>query len=270
LAVANVRPSSCENLAPPVKILISNDDGYRAEGLRALTQALSPLAEVTVVAPDRNRSGASNSLTLDVPLRVFPYDEARYYVVNGTPTDCVHLAISGLFDYEHDMVVSGINDGANLGDDVLYSGTVAAAIEGRFLGLPAMAFSLVIEPNSGQHYETAARVATELFLRVQKTPLHRATILNINVPDVPYEQLRGFEVTRLGFRHRSERMIRSQDPRGRPIYWVGPSGLEQDAGPGTDFHAIANRCVSVTPLQIDLTRHSMLEDLRDWLQGRAS
>jgi 5'-nucleotidase len=253
-----------------LKILISNDDGYRAEGLRALTDALTALAEVTVVAPDRNRSGASNSLTLDVPLRVFPYEEGRYYVVNGTPTDCVHLAISGLFDYEHDMVVSGINDGPNLGDDVLYSGTVAAAIEGRFLGLTAIAVSLVIEPNSAQHYATAARVAAELVMRIKRTPLHQATILNVNVPDVPYEELRGFEVTRLGFRHRSERMIRAQDPRGRPIYWVGPSGLEQDAGPGTDFHAVANRSVSITPLQIDLTRHSMLDDLRDWLKGRGT
>jgi 5'-nucleotidase len=253
-----------------LNILLSNDDGYRAEGLRALDKALAPLARVTIVAPDRNRSGASNSLTLDVPLRVFPYDEAHYYVVNGTPTDCVHLASSGLFDYEHDMVVSGINDGANLGDDVLYSGTVAAAIEGRFLGLPAMAVSLVIEPNSAQHFDTAARVAAELVMRIQKTPLHQATILNINVPDLPYEKLKGHQVTRLGFRHRSERMIRSQDPRGRPIYWVGPSGPEQDAGPGTDFNAVANGYVSITPLQIDLTRHSMLDDVRDWLQGRGS
>ena len=168
-----------------MRILVSNDDGYRADGLKTLVEALSPLAEVTVVAPDRNRSGASNSLTLDVPLRVHPHGE-RMYHVNGTPTDCVHLAISGLFDYEHDMVVSGINDGANLGDDVLYSGTVAAAIEGRFLGLSAIAVSLVIEPNSGLHFDTAARVATELVMRVQRTPLHQTTILNVNVPDLPY------------------------------------------------------------------------------------
>jgi 5'-nucleotidase len=251
-----------------VKILISNDDGYRAEGLTALTQALAAIADVTVVAPDRNRSGASNSLTLDVPLRVFPFDERRYYVVNGTPTDCVHLAISGLFEDEHDMVVSGINDGANLGDDVLYSGTVAAAIEGRFLGLPAIAVSLVMQPNSGQHFDTAARVAAELVMRVQRSPLHRATILNVNVPDVPYERIRGWEATRLGFRHRSERIVPSEDPRGRPVYWVGPAGVGQDAGPGTDFHAVANDFVSVTPLQIDLTRHTMLDDMREWLQGR--
>jgi 5'-nucleotidase len=252
-----------------MKILISNDDGYRAEGLQALAHALQSLAEVTVVAPDRNRSGASNSLTLDVPLRVFEFEKNRYLVANGTPTDCVHLAISGLFDYEHDMVVSGINDGANLGDDVLYSGTVAAAIEGRFLGLPAIAISLVIQPNSGQHFATAARVASELVMRVQRSPLQSA-ILNVNVPDVPYEALKGYQVTRLGFRHRSERIVRSEDPRGRPVYWVGPAGVGQDIEPGTDFHAVANGYVSVTPLQIDLTRHSMLDDTRAWLEGRGT
>jgi 5'-nucleotidase len=251
-----------------VKILISNDDGYRAEGLRALSAALASLAEITVVAPDRNRSGASNSLTLEVPLRVLEFEERKYYVVNGTPTDCVHLAISGLFEEEHDMVVSGINDGANLGDDVLYSGTVAAAIEGRFLGLPAIAMSLAMQPGSGAHFDTAARVAAELVMRIQRSPLHRATILNVNVPDLPYEELKGYQVTRLGFRHRSERIVRSEDPRGRPVYWVGAAGIGQDAGPGTDFHAVANGYISVTPLQIDLTRHSMLDDLRDWLQGR--
>jgi len=249
-----------------VKILISNDDGYRAEGLTVLSGALAQLAEITVVAPDRNRSGASNSLTLDVPLRVLPFDERKYYVLNGTPTDCVHLAISGLFEEEHDMVVSGINDGPNLGDDVLYSGTVAAAIEGRFLGLPAIAVSLVFQ--SGSHFATAARVASELVMRVQRSPLHQATILNVNVPDVPYEELKGYQATRLGFRHRSERIVAAEDPRGRPVYWVGPAGVGQDVGPGTDFHAVANDYVSVTPLQIDLTRHSMLDDMRAWLQGR--
>jgi len=253
-----------------MKILLSNDDGYRAEGLRALHAAIAPLAQTTVVAPDRNRSGASNSLTLDMPLRVLPFDDRKYLVVNGTPTDCVHLAISGLFEDEpdHDMVVSGINDGANLGDDVLYSGTVAAAIEGRFLGLAAIAVSLVIKPNSGNHFVTAARVAAELVMRVQRTPLHQASILNVNVPDVPYEQLKGYQATRLGFRHRSERIVRMEDPRGRPVYWVGPSGGSQDAGPGTDFHAVEHNYVSVTPLQIDLTRHTMIEDVSGWLQGR--
>jgi 5'-nucleotidase len=249
-----------------LRILVSNDDGYRAEGLQRLADALRPLAEVTVVAPDRNRSGASNSLTLDVPLRVWAYGEGMYYV-SGTPTDCVHLAISGLFDFEHDMVVSGINDGANLGDDVLYSGTVAAAIEGRFLGLPTLAISLVAR--DGQHFDTAARVAVELVARLVRTPLHSSMILNVNVPDLPYERLRGFRVTRLGHRHRSEAVLRTTDPRGRPVYWVGPAGEGSDAGEGTDFAAIAADCVSVTPLQVDLTRHSALGDVDEWLRGRA-
>lgn len=249
-----------------MRILVSNDDGYRAEGLQRLADALRPLAEVTVVAPDRNRSGASNSLTLDVPLRVFPYGEGMFYV-NGTPTDCVHLAISGYFDFQHDMVVSGINDGANLGDDVLYSGTVAAAVEGRFLGLPTMAISLVVR--EGHHFDTAARVASELVMRLQRTPLHASMILNVNVPDVPYEHLRGFRSTRLGHRHRSESIVRTRDPRGRPVYWVGPAGEGADAGEGTDFAAIAEGYVSVTPLQVDLTRHSAIGDLDEWLRGRA-
>ncbi|HEX9773526.1 MAG TPA: 5'/3'-nucleotidase SurE [Steroidobacteraceae bacterium] len=249
-----------------MRILVSNDDGYRADGLKALVEALRPLAELTVVAPDRNRSGASNSLTLDVPLRVFTTGE-RMYHVNGTPTDCVHLAISGLFDYDHDMVVSGINDGANLGDDVLYSGTVAAAIEGRFLGLPTMAVSLVVRQD--RHFATAARVASELVMRLTRTPLHRSMILNINVPDLPYEKLRGFRSTRLGNRHRSEPVVESADPRGRPVYWVGAAGEGADAGEGTDFHAVAEGYVSVTPLQVDLTRHSALADVDEWLRGRA-
>ncbi len=230
-----------------MRILVSNDDGYRAEGLQHLVDALRPLAELTVVAPDRNRSGASNSLTLDVPLRVFEYGERMYYV-NGTPTDCVHLAISGLFENERDqdMVVSGINDGPNLGDDVLYSGTVAAAVEGRFLGLPAIAISLVLQ--RGRHFATAARVASELIMRLTHTPLHTSMILNVNVPDLPYEQLRGFRSTRLGYRHRSEPVVRASDPRGRPVYWVGPAGAGDDAGEGTDFDAVVNGYVSVTPL----------------------
>jgi 5'-nucleotidase len=250
-----------------MRILVSNDDGYRAEGLQHLVDALQPLAQVTVVAPERNRSGASNSLTLDVPLRVAEHGPRRYFV-NGTPTDCVHLAISGLFEGEidHDMVVSGINDGANLGDDVLYSGTVAAAVEGRFLGLPTMAVSLVVR--EGRHFDTAARVATELVLRLMRSPLDSAMILNVNVPDLPYEQLRGMKVTRLGQRHKSEPVVRALDPRGRAVYWVGPAGEGADAGEGTDFDAIAGGFVSVTPLQVDLTRHSSLAELGEWLAGR--
>jgi 5'-nucleotidase len=245
-----------------VKILVSNDDGYRSRGIRLLRDALASLAEVTVVAPDRNRSGASNSLTLDVPLRVFESEPGVHYV-QGTPTDCVHLAISGLFDYEHDMVVSGINDGANLGDDVLYSGTVAAAIEGRFLGLPTVAISLCTTPDGESHFETAAQVARQLLRSLLEPPL----ILNVNVPNVPFAALRGFRSTRLGFRHRSERILPAHDPRGRPVYWVGPAGPQQDAGPGTDFEAIAEGYVSVTPLQIDFTRHAALPKLQQWLEG---
>lgn len=250
---------------PYVKILLSNDDGYRAAGLAALRAALVPLGAVTVVAPDRNRSGASNSLTLDVPLRAWRYDAQAYYV-NGTPTDCVHLAISGFFDFEHDLVVSGVNDGANLGDDVLYSGTVAAAMEGRFLGLSAVAVSLCVEPGSPRNFAAAARVAATLVERLTKAPLQSSVILNVNVPDLPDEQLRGLRVTRLGNRHRSEPVVRAQDPRGRDVFWVGSAGAGQDAGPGTDFHAIAEGYASITPLQVDLTRHAALADTERWLR----
>lgn len=249
-----------------MKILVSNDDGYRAEGIRRLREALAELAEVTVVAPDRNRSGASNSLTLDVPLRLFEADPGTYFVV-GTPTDCVHLAISGLFDFEFDMVVSGVNDGANLGDDVLYSGTVAAAIEGRFLGLPTIAVSLCTEPSSGRHFESGAHVARLLVKQLLTRPLERALILNVNVPDLPFERILGFQATRLGYRHRSEPVVPARDPHGRPVYWIGPAGPQQDAGPGTDFHAVAAGYVSVTPLQIDLTRHAALPAVEQWLEG---
>jgi 5'-nucleotidase len=204
-----------------------------------------------------------------VPLRVQQAEPDVWYVINGTPTDCVHLAITGLFAHEFDMVVSGINDGANLGDDVLYSGTVAAAIEGRFLGLPTVAVSLVVGSPTGPHFATAARIARELVLRVMARPLHRSMILNVNVPDLPYEALKGIEVTRLGHRHRAEDAVRGLDPRGREIYWVGAAGKGQDAGPGTDFHAVATGFVSVTPLQVDLTRHAALEDVRGWLSEPA-
>ena len=249
-----------------MKILVSNDDGYRAEGIQRLRTCLATLAEVTVVAPDRNRSGASNSLTLDVPLRVFE-SEPGIYFVPGTPTDCVHLAISGLFDFEHDMVVSGVNDGPNLGDDVLYSGTVAAAVEGRFLGLPTIAVSLCTGGTGAGHFQTGAEVARRLVAQLLQRPLQSTLILNVNVPNVPFAQLRGFRATRLGFRHRSESVMRAHDPRGRPVYWVGPAGAQQDAGPGTDFDAIAQGFVSVTPLQVDLTRHAALPAISTWLDG---
>ena len=247
-----------------MRILLSNDDGYQAAGIQCLQKALEEIADVTVVAPDRNRSGASNSLTLDQPLRATPVSD-NVVSVDGTPTDCVHLAITGLVEHEPDMVIAGINAGANLGDDVLYSGTVAAATEGRFLGYPAIAISLVGEEH--HHFETAAKAAIQLIERLQHDPLPADTILNVNVPDVPWEALEGFEATRLGQRHRSEPVVKTHDPRGREIFWVGPAGSEQDAGPGTDFHAIHYNRVSVTPIQIDLTRYTALEQVASWLQG---
>jgi 5'-nucleotidase len=252
-----------------MRILVSNDDGYLAEGIRKLNDALAGLAQTTIMAPDRNRSGASNSLTLDVPLRVFQSGPGVHYVAGGTPTDCVHIAISGYFDFEFDLVCSGINDGANLGDDTLYSGTVAAAIEGRFLGLPTVAFSLCMEPDSGRHFDTAARVARSLIARLLEAPLERGITLNVNIPDVPYERLQGIRATRLGGRHRSKPIVPVEDPKGKRMYWIGPAGAGQDAGDGTDFHAIAAGYVSVTPLQIDLTRHSALPTLANWLKPLA-
>ncbi|MDV3237481.1 MAG: 5'/3'-nucleotidase SurE [Gammaproteobacteria bacterium] len=247
-----------------MRILISNDDGYQAPGIRALAEALAELGEITVVAPDRDRSGASNSLTLDYPIRATPMPDG-FIRIDGTPTDCVHLAITGLLDEEPDIVVSGVNAGANMGDDVLYSGTVAAAMEGRFLGLPAIAVSMV--GHAPKNFATGARVARELVLRLCRDPLPADTILNVNVPDLPYEELAGFEATRLGHRHKSEPVIKQEDPRHRPIYWVGPPGAEQDAGPGTDFHAVRRRFVSVTPIQVDLTRYDALDKVAGWLTG---
>jgi len=244
-------------------ILVSNDDGYQAPGLLCLAAALKELAEITVVAPDRDRSGASNSLSLKNPLYVTRHDNG-FYSVEGTPTDCVHVAITGLLEQEPDMVVSGINNGPNMGDDVIYSGTVAAAMEGRFLGLPAIAISQAAP--CPQHFDTAARVAVWLVRRLRERPLPPDSILNVNVPDVPWEQLAGFRVVRLGHRHKSEPVVKSIDPRGRPIYWVGPAGPEQDAGPDTDFHAVRAGYVAITPLQVDLTRHGALTTLTQWLQ----
>ena len=246
-----------------MRILVSNDDGYQAPGIIRLASALSEIAELTVVAPDRDRSGASNSLTLKRPLYLTRHDSG-FISVEGTPTDCVHIAITGLLDEEPDMVVSGINAGANMGDDVHYSGTVAAAMEGRFLGLPALAVSLVAQ--QPQYYDTAARVARDLVLRLQKNPLPADTILNVNVPDLPWDQLAGFQATRLGNRHKAEPVVKGTDPRGRPIYWIGSAGPEQDAGAGTDFYAVRNAYVSITPIQVDLTRYSALEQVAHWLE----
>ena len=249
-----------------MRILLSNDDGCHADGLTCLADALKGFAAVTVVAPDRNRSGASNSLTLNAPIRM-RHDAPGVICVDGTPTDCVHLAITGLLDESPDMVVSGINAGANLGDDVLYSGTVAAAMEGRFLGFPAVAVSLVLDGSNGRHYATAARFTCDLVRRLLSHPLPADTILNVNVPDLPWDEIEAVEATRLGHRHRSEPVLKDTDPRGLPIYWIGPPGAEQDAGPGTDFNAIRRHCISVTPIQIDLTRYTALDNLSQWLQG---
>lgn len=242
--------------------LLSNDDGYQSEGLTCLAEAIATLGSITVVAPDRDRSGSSNSLTLDKPIRPQKAPNGFIYV-NGTPTDCVHLAITGLLDNDPDMVISGINNGSNLGDDVLYSGTVAAAMEGRFLGVPAMAVSLAGE--APQHYETAIQVTLKLVSNLRERPLQNDVLLNVNIPDIAYKELKGFEVTRLGHRHKSEPAIRAQDPRGRDVYWVGPVGLEEDAGVGTDFHAVRNGYVSITPIQVDLTRYNSMDILAAWL-----
>ena len=247
-----------------MRILLSNDDGYFAPGLACLATAVGRIAQIDVVAPERDRSGASNSLTLSTPLRLHRAANGFFYV-DGTPTDCVHLAITGLLEHEPDIVISGINHGANLGDDVIYSGTVAAAMEGRFLGLPAIAVSLV--GRTGGNFETAARVVLDLVEKLKSHPLPTDTILNVNVPDVPYDQLKGIEATRLGHRHKAEPVIKSTDPHGNPIYWVGPPGAEADAGPGTDFYAIRQRRVSVTPLHVDLTRHATLAQVATWLEG---
>jgi len=232
--------------------------------LLVLAAALKERADITIVAPDKNRSAASNSLTLELPLRASEI-EPNFYKVDGTPTDCVHLAITGLIETEPDMVIAGINHGANMGDDVLYSGTLAAATEGRFLGFPAIAISLA--SNEPQYFETAAEVAVYLLRRIQEKPLAQDVVLNVNVPDIPVAELKGYQVTRLGQRHKSEPVIKSQDPRGRPIYWVGPPGLARDDGFGTDFDAVRNNYVSITPLQLDLTRYELMDDLSEWIDG---
>lgn len=245
-----------------MRILLSNDDGYFSPGLMALARALGEVAEVTVVAPERDRSGASNSLTLDRPLQLRQAANGFFYV-NGTPTDCVHLAVTGMLDLAPDMVVSGINHGANMGDDTLYSGTVAAATEGYLLGVPSLAVSLV--GKAPAHFETAAAVARDLVKRLASRPLDDGVLLNVNVPDVPLNALLGMRTTRLGKRHRAEPVVRETNPRGEAIYWVGPAGAAQDAGEGTDFHAVASGYVSVTPLQIDLTRFAQMANVSSWL-----
>lgn len=250
-----------------MKILISNDDGVLAPGIVILAQTLAKIGEVKVVAPDRNRSGASNSLTLTHPLRCKTLENG-YISVEGTPTDCVHLALTGmLVDWKPDIVVSGINEGSNLGDDILYSGTVAAAVEGRHLGLSSVAVSLCLEHSAPvAHYEAAAAITKQIVLKLKANPLPSQTILNVNVPNVPSNEIEGIEVTRLGTRHAAEPTIKQVDPRGRTIYWVGPPGLEADAGPETDFCAIKRNHVSITPLKIDFTHYQVFDELSTWIK----
>jgi len=253
-----------------MKILLSNDDGFIAPGINLLRETLSKTADVLVIAPDRDRSGASNSLTLETPLRITERGE-QFYSVNGTPTDCVHLALTGLYkeNEEPDIVISGINAGANMGDDVIYSGTVAAAMEGRNLGLPAIAVSIAsFHP---KHFESAAKAVVKLLDQLPLLNLttedNAATILNMNVPDLAWEDIKGFLATRLGKRHKAEPVIKTKDPRGDEIFWVGPVGDEADAGEGTDFYAVQNGYISITPIHIDLTRHSAIDATSQWLKN---
>lgn len=250
-----------------MKLLVSNDDGVHAPGIEALYMRLQAVAQVRVIAPDRNCSGASNSLTLHNPLRVQRLPNG-FYSLNGTPTDCVHLGTNSPLADDVDLVVSGINDGPNMGDDVLYSGTVAAAMEGRYMGLPSIAVSM--GSRGHDHYDTAARVVADIVQRMAEQPLRLDTILNINVPSVPYEQLRGIRVTRLGRRHRAETMVHSKDPFGRDIYWYGPIGGQQDDAEGTDFHAVAHGYVSITPLSLDMTAQVHQETLSGWLHAHVA
>ena len=246
-----------------MKILLSNDDGYFAPGLNILAEHLAKIADITVVAPERNRSGASNSLTLDRPLSVKKASNGFFYV-NGTPTDCVHIALTGLMDEMPDMVISGINDGANMGDDTIYSGTVAAAMEGYLLGIPSIAVSM--SQHNCTHFETAARIAVEMVQHYQKAGFASPTLLNINVPDVPYEQLKGRTVTRLGKRHKAEPVIQLKTPRNETVYWVGAAGKPNDGGDGTDFYAVSQNIVSISPIQVDLTKHTQMDELKQWLR----
>lgn len=248
-----------------MRILISNDDGYFAPGLACLAEHLAKIAEVVVVAPERDRSGASNSLTLDRPLKLRRAVNGFYYV-NGTPTDCVHLAVTGMLDQQPDMVVSGINAGTNMGDDTIYSGTVAAATEGFLLGIPSIAVSLA--GHELRNFDTAARVTAELVERFGMQTHSLSWLLNVNVPDVAYDQLQGIKVTRLGKRHKAEPVVKASNPQGETVYWVGAAGKAQDAGEGTDFCALSKNQVSITPLQIDLTQYSQLDAVEGWINRR--
>ncbi len=244
-----------------MRILVSNDDGYNAPGIEALVGALKGLGELTIVAPETNCSGASNSLTLNRPLSVRQAPNG-YYFVNGTPSDCVHIALTGLLDFRPDLVVSGINNGANMGDDTLYSGTVAAATEGYLFGIPAIAFSLV--KKGWEHVDAAAQVARQIVELQIAQPLGKNTLLNVNIPAVPFEAMQGIQVTRLGKRHPSEPVVKSSTPYGDPVYWIGPVGMVSDSATDTDFGAIERQAVSVTPLRLDLTHYEQLREVKSW------
>ncbi|HEU4350679.1 MAG TPA: 5'/3'-nucleotidase SurE [Burkholderiales bacterium] len=245
-----------------MRILVSNDDGYFAPGITLLAEALRQVGEVTVVAPERDRSGASNSLTLDRPLTVRRAPNG-YYSVNGTPTDCVHIAVTGLLEFLPDVIVSGVNLGANMGDDTIYSGTVAAAAEGYLLGIPSLAVSLTSK--TGEHFESAIGIALEIVGRLRRKPFSEPVLLNVNVPDVAPAMLGDVEITRLGRRHKAEPVVKLQTPRGETAYWIGPAGGAADAGPGTDFHAVEAGRVSVTPLRMDLTHNVQLPRVQEWI-----
>lgn len=248
-----------------MKLLLSNDDGVHAEGLAVLEAVLSENHDTTVIAPDRNCSGFSNALSLRNPLRMETMNNG-FYSLNGTPSDCVHLGVNAFFEQDPDLVVSGINHGPNLGDDVIYSGTVAAATEGRYMGHPAIAVSLAMK--DGLHFETAARLVNDLIRHLASHPLPPDQILNVNVPDLPLDEVKGFKVTRLGRRHRAESMVKGTDPVGREIFWYGRLGEEADAGPGTDFHAVAEGYCSVTPITVDMTDHQSIESMKQWIEKR--
>lgn len=242
-------------------ILVTNDDGILAPGIVALAEAMAQLGKVTVIAPDRNNTGASSKISLETPLRVTEI-RPNWFQLNGSPADCSKLALSGFLNEEPDMVVSGINDGQNLGDDVIYSGTFAAALEGRYLGMPSVGFSLA---GHSANFEAAAKYAQEIVKKIIRQKLDPEVTLNVNIPDIPYEEIKGMQVTRQGGRHFSQPLKPTFDGRNKEIYWLGETGDISDGGVGTDFHAIAQGYVSITPMQVDLTDHQKLNSVADWL-----
>lgn len=244
-------------------ILISNDDGYKSKGIQVLINELKKIAQITVVAPSRNRSGASSSLSLDRSIKVTKKEDS-FYFLSGTPTDCVHIALTGLMQTLPDMVISGINHGPNLGDDTIYSGTVAAAIEGYLLDIPSFAISMgSVNP---KHFETAAKVTSDLIKLYNKKKVSSASLLNINVPDIPYDELKGLEVTRLGKRHAAEKAMKKKHTQKESLYWIGEVGQPNDGGPGTDFYALKNNFVSISPIHPDLTDFKKIEITKNWIK----